>query len=238
MILKGWTSDAERLMAELPPSAAVTERVGFLIGAVLSKGIEVDPAVFDTATDLSAKSLDSFLVVNRQELAKGRSNLAKLALMSPGVAFVKYAPNMPSVMALSGHDPTTPKGNALTILHESEHITDKAEGRFRQSLGARERHAYALNAQTLAAIDGSDFQAYIDKWPATFTRDAFTTEIEFHDMECPEPGKETYAHDVWVEGGNSRQVLRSIGRVTVLEQLAAQSPQHVIDQLVGNGQLA
>ena len=238
MILDGWVADAEKLALNLPKDSRVASRTDYLLNEVAGRGTEVDQAFFDQPAPISLARIaispeDTFLVINKQGLGNSPTVLGRLAARIPGIAFVAHGPNLPSVFALPDYDASKPLGNSTLLLHELEHITEREEGLTNASLGKRERRAYQLNTSILSNLDGTDFDSFVDGWPVTFEADASGqgASISFHDVVCPTPSRETYVYELWQEGGSSQLMLQSIGRMTVLERLAASLPENEIDQL-------
>lgn len=240
MIIEGWRRDAEKLVSYLPTDAPVAKRIGLLLRDISPKGVEVGAEMFNGTAATLPLSLQPFFIVDRLQLSKTRSTLGQMALALPGVAFVAYGEGLPTVLTLPAHDTAKPLGNASILLHELEHITEREEGLSRASIGAKEQRAYKTNIDILAALDGSDFKAYIDSWPVDFThiKTAITPQesnssanIQFQDTTCPKPPKETFLHDMWNEDGTSRQLLQSIGRAAVFEKLTANLNESLIKKL-------
>jgi hypothetical protein len=253
MILDKWASDASRLLENLPPDTEVADRAHHLLNKVVERSVEVDADYFNSprAATLRPVPENGFLVVNKAQLQRSPTALGRMAMSLPGVAFVVYSNNTPSVLALPDHNPNMPLGNGFALLHELEHLTEKEAGLYRPglkepfataNLGARERRAYRLNTDMLYALDGSDFNRYLESWPVFFgttgQEESQSAEISFHDTECPIPANETFAGSMWQEGGSSRQLLQSIGRMSVLERVAADLSPQMVDYLAGNIQVS
>jgi len=249
MVLDKWVSDASKLAESLPSNTVVADRVRFLLDNLVSRSVEADINYFDSVhpgtTHLVSES--SVLVIGKSQLQKSTTSLGRMAMRLPGVAFVAQGNNVPSVLALAEYSPDKPLGNAATLLHEVEHLTEKEAGLFRPglsepfataNLGSRERRAYRLNTDTLLALDGSDFNRYLESWPVSFNvteqEGSQSAEITFHDIECPTPTHETFAYDMWREGGESRQFLQSIGRMGALEQVTINLSPYLTNYLAGS----
>ncbi|MDB5185289.1 MAG: hypothetical protein JWN38_1097 [Candidatus Saccharibacteria bacterium] len=227
MILGSWARDAEKLVSYLPSDELVAQRADYLLSQVLPRSVPVKASFFDQ-TAFPALPPNAFLAADRQDLAGSRSKLGQIAVSLPGVAFVAHGEGVPSVLALPVHDPSRRFGNGSILLHELMHITENEVGLTTASHGRRERRAYQMNTDILSALDGTDFQTYLDNWPVQFTQSTtpvtsqttqISVDILFHDMTCPVPPKETFAHEMWKEDGTSRQVLQHIGRASVFEKL-------------------
>ena len=225
MILEGWQKDAAQRASYRPADTPVAQRVGQLLHEVSPQGIEVNATIFEGPAARVPLPVESFFVVDRLQLSMSQTALGRMALNLPGVAFVAHGEGLPSVLTLPTHDADKQCGNASILLHELEHVTEKKQGLSMMPIGIRERRAYQTNQDILTALDGSDFQRYIDTWPVDFThtpaldRGVSSASLAFRDDICPEPPRETFAYDMWKEDGMSRQTLQSVGRAAVFEQL-------------------
>jgi len=249
MNIDGWRADTLSFAALLPPETEVAHRVQYLLSHVIPRFVEVHADVFNRPVTNHTLPDDRILVVDKEELKSSPTVIGRMARYVPGLAFVAHSSSISSALALPKYDGTTPLGNAEIILHELEHLTEKENGLFIPDLiepfrtadsGKRERRAYKLNTDILAAVDGSDFVQYVAKWPIVLTtteRDGdLHADLSFEDIECPVPNKETLAYDLWQEGGMSRLLLQSIGRAGAFENVAADLPPHMANHLVGNRQ--
>jgi hypothetical protein len=230
MIIEKYRDDAESLVSAVPTDLPVSYRLNHLTQNVFQYGKEVYPDMLDYASTFCTDK-ETFYVVERESLDETDSELGELSRSLKGLAFVACAKTLPSVLVLPKHDSTKTLANGLILTHELEHITEKNEGLFGASIGVRERRAYSTNIATAAAIDGTDFTNYINNWPLTYTRANGSVDISFHDIDCPEPPKDTFVHDVWREGESSRIFLQSMGRAAAFEAVTSDLPVNVANEL-------
>lgn len=241
-MLDRWITDTEQLISALPQDSLISSRADYLLDKLLGGCVEVDASVF-SAPSFDTPKGTALLVTRKDLLAEEPSKLGELARRLPGNAFIAHGTGVPSVIALLEHDPGAPNGNGHVLLHEIEHFTELENGLIISSdtLGARERRAYQINTRIMEALDGGDFDRYVDAWPVDFTasseENSIAAEIRFHDEACPEPPKDTFTHELWREGLKSQQLLQSTGRMAVLEHVAIGLPEALIDQLAGGLQL-
>lgn len=238
MIIDQWRNDARILADSLPRDEEPRCRIEYLFEEVAPRGQDVDFDYFEQAIPLN---YDGYLVVNLNDLRKCRTRIGEVARNIGGLAFVAHGDEVPSVLALPDYNPTTPKTNAVVITHKLQHVTELNEGLDHSTLGERERRAYGLNIATLSSLDGSDFKNFLDQWPVSYNHKAdgfsFSARIDFHDNECPEPPRETYMHDMWLEGAKGAQILQSVCRMAVLERETIREPENVRNSLATNLQV-
>lgn len=245
MILDPWIADAERLTARLNPATRAFARSAYLLRGVAPRGIHVKANVFQQPLEqvIDRYAEDAFLVIGRSALGGTPTiwgtDVRSLPRHRPSVTHFFGA--LP-VMVMSRRSARTPIGNAFTLLHQLQHVTEAEEYLLEPGLsgsaetalmGRCERRASQLEIDVLAALDGETFDQHVGEVPITFIHTPMMTKVVFDEEHHPTPAAGTVAHELWLEGDRSRGILRHIGRMAAFERATAAIPPYLANYLTG-----
>ncbi len=251
MAFERYVGDAHELMSSIPYDEPVREQAEYLLNILAGYARQatttnlIDFKLSEGTLEFDPRKNFAVAEVPSKELVDPSSPLAGL-VNGKILEMVIYEPF--KTMVLPPWSTQTRLGNGALILHSLQHIADPQTAMLMHTLhsdqlaeihGQRERHAYTLQEAILHAVDGSDYDKYVESLPIILDVvpiDDGTHNVSWKIIDLPshEPPKDTLTHTMWEEGGMSPAVLAAVGVYSFILSRTKDLPVSKVDRIIGN----